>query len=155
MTVWAPTLPQVADYVPVRTIVGAADGSGDALNTFDTTTRPTATQVGRLIEESEAWVTVRVGTVDPSLHTFATQCAALRTAGMIEQSYPDRADDLNSAATLLKLAYDAREDLYRANVAITRDDPAVPGVPDSGDATGQPMPVWSFPPAVTYGDHLL
>jgi hypothetical protein len=43
---WAPTLPDVANYVPRRTVVGAADGYGAPVNTFDTTTHPTATIAG-------------------------------------------------------------------------------------------------------------
>lgn len=144
---WLPDLPGVADYIPARTVVAAAAGYGNPLNTFDETTHPTGDQVLRLIVEAGAWVALRAGTVDTTLYPAAASVAAMRTAAMVELAYPDRDRDLTVATTLLTQADRAREDLARANEAATGED-----VTDPGENVGF---AWSFPPPAPYGDDLL
>jgi hypothetical protein len=134
---WRPELWQVADYIPGRTLVGAVDGYGNALNTFDNTTHPTGDQVQRLITAACAWVTLKTGLVDDSLTESARDVAALRAAGMAEQGYPDNRDDLNTSAALLAQATQMRDDLARANEAVTGQDPE--------DPEAHLLPVYSFP----------
>lgn len=141
---WAPSLPQVADYVPGRTIVGAADGYGNVTSTFSETTHPTDVQVTRLIEQACSWVMLKTGAVHESLTADAALCAAVWTAAMVEQGYPDNRDDLSTAEALYRQAVQMRDDLDRANAAKTGDNPE--------DPAAHLMPVWSFPAAPAWGD---
>jgi hypothetical protein len=135
---WAPTLPDVANYVPRRTVVGAADGYGAPVNTFDTTTHPTAAIATGLITDACNWVLAKTGPVDASLTGMALATAAVRTAGMVELTYPDNRDDLSTAETLLRQADEMRTDLAAANEAVTGGNPE--------DPQAHLMPVYSFPP---------
>lgn len=144
---WRPELWQVADLIPGRTLVGAVDGYGNALNTFDdVSTHPTASQVQRLITGACAWVLLKTGPIvaDGSLDPAATEVAALRAAGLVEQGYPDNRDDLNAAAQLLAQASAMRDDLRKANEAATGQDPEEP--------EAHLFPVYSFPAPFAAGD---
>jgi hypothetical protein len=142
---WAPSLDQVADHVPGRTL--AQDLSG-ALLTFDDTTRPAGDEVDRLIAEACNWITVKVGfTIHSTLQEFAGDTAAVYAAAMVERGYPTRADDLSTADSLYKQAVDMRNDLATANLALTGADPVNPA-----DLV---MPTWSFPTPERWGDVLL
>lgn len=150
---WAPTLAEVADYTTARTLVPQANGSNLEVYAFSTTTRPTADQVTRIIADACGWVTLKCGTIDASLNVSANSCAALRSAGLVELRYPERAhvnreDAIATAKELLKQADQAREELHLANQALTGEDPQ-----DSGFL--EIAPVWSFPSAVAWGDSLL
>lgn len=134
---WTPDRAQVADYVPGRTL--ANDLTGARL-TFDDNTTPTGQMVDRMIGEAVSWVTVKTGTdIDESLWQFAGSCAAVYTAAMIERGYPTRADDLTTADALYKQAVAMRDDLAKANEAVTGDNPNDPGA--------GVMPMYSFPDA--------
>lgn len=124
---WAPTLAKVADRIPGRTLV-AASGSNAPARTFDTTTNPPASVVLSLIDDACAWVTVKCGTIDPSLYAMATATAAVYTAGCVETGYPERqsANEKDAQAlggALLKQADAMRTDLQLANEALTGVDP--------------------------------
>jgi len=147
---WAPTLIQVASYIPGRTV--AVDSVSDALaTTFSATTRPTGVQVTQLITDACAWVLLRTGTIiatGPSaapLATMATATAAVRTAGMVELSYPVRTAEVNTAAQLLAQADKMLDELITANTTA--------GASDAGPAVL--LPTGSFPPPPAWGDDLL
>ena len=140
---WAPTLAQVAAYVPKRTRP-TGDTSDDPLGTFTTATRPTATQVGQLISDACTWVLSRTGVPagNATAVAAATVAAALRAAGMVELGYPGEDPDTNAAEVLLEQA-DAQLALL-VEAADTDPNPA-----------GPLLPVWAFPAPVAWGDKLL
>jgi hypothetical protein len=141
---WTPDRARVADYVPGRTLVAAADGYGNPLNTFDATTHPTGTQVDRLIVDAVGWVLMKTGEIDPTLYDQATSVAAKFAASQVELGYPDRPDDINRAQQLYQQAVAARDDLARANIATTGEDVE--------DPAAHLLPIYSFPRADTWGD---
>jgi hypothetical protein len=152
--VWTPTRSRVASYVPSRPLVPAADGSNRDLMTFDATTRPTGGQVDQLIADAVNWVTDETGTLDARLFESATACAAIRAAGFVELGYPERSDPMKATANttsdrLLKQADQMLERLAARNAALTGADG---GTPDPAVAL---MPLYSFPPAPSWGDQLL
>lgn len=135
---WAPTLQQVADYIPGRTL--AQDGTGAQL-TFSTSTRPTDAEVNRLIVGACDWVTAKTSlALDTSVTEYAGQVAAVYVAAMVERAYPRRADDVSTADSLWKQAMSMRDDLAAANLAVTGLDSNSPGV----------MPLGNFPIADTF-----
>lgn len=143
---WTPALWDVADRLPGRTLVVGVDGSNVEVATFSAATRPTDTQVARLVAAAVAWVTVRCGVLDPSLYEMGTATAATYTAGCVERGYPDRQhtnrdDAITTATDLFKQAADMREDLHAANEALTGQDPE-----DVGPF--EIVPVYSFPAGV-------
>jgi hypothetical protein len=84
---WTPGVQDVADLVPNRTVVQGG-ATPDLEGTFTANTVPTATQVGRLIMQAEAWVLARTGTVHGSLHDAARAVTAMRAAGLVQTAYP-------------------------------------------------------------------
>ncbi len=141
---WRPELWHVAAYVPRRTLVGAVDGYGNALDVFTNETHPTAQAVNRLISDSCAWIGGVANPVADGLGEQARAAAAIRTAGLVELTWPDNRDDISTAQALLDQANALRVDLDRANQAITGTDPE--------DPTANLMPVYSFPAPVAWGD---
>ena len=139
LVAWRPELWQVAAYVPRRTLVGAVDGYGQALWTFDSTTTPPSHVVQLLITDACAWVAAKVDPVTDSLGGLAASAAAVRAAGIVELTYPDNRDDLTTAETLLAQATQLRADLDEANEAATGTDPE--------DPTANLLPEFAFPPA--------
>lgn len=139
---WAPSLPQVATYVPERTVTLTTPGEESALNTFSDDTTPTSAQVTDFITAAVRHVQMKVGaSIDATLYDAATAAAAMRTAGLVELSYPVRDGDLNVGDRWIKLADDAIEQIRTANAdptAGTRPDPL--------------LPVYSFPDPPVYGD---
>ncbi|MER7280412.1 hypothetical protein ABT369_38845 [Dactylosporangium sp. NPDC000244] len=151
---WTPTRSRVASYVPSRPLVPAADGSNVDLMAFDSTTRPTGGQVDQLIADAVNWVTDETGVLDERLYESATACAAIRAAGFVELGYPERSDPMKSTANttsdrLLKQAEQMLARLAARNAALTGADG------DTPDPAVAPMPVYSFPPAPSWGDQLL
>lgn len=124
----SPTLAQVAAYVPSRTLA-VDDTTGTPQGTFSGTTRPTDTQVNLLIVDAVAWVAMKTGNVDASLATAATSVAAIRAAGMVEITWPERDADVNTGQTLLDQAEKLRTDLETANEKITGVDPGSVALP--------------------------
>lgn len=142
---WAPTVDQVADYVTSRTVTQAV-GVEQPSGTFSASTYPTDTQVNRLIVSACDWVTTATGTLSTTLYANAADVAALRAAGMVELSYPERNNDVSTAQLLLAQADNGLKALVLANV------PASGALPISGA-----LPVWQMPDATTsvwniYGD---
>ena len=139
---WTPDRPKVADYVPGRTL--SQDLTGARL-TFDDLTRPTGDEVDRLIADAVVWVEAKTGQhIDGTLWEFATAVAAVYAAAMVERGYPTRADDVTTAQALWAQAVAMRDDLARANEAVTGQDPVDPGA--------ALMPIYQFPAPVTWGD---
>lgn len=144
LVTWRPELWQVAAYVPRRTLVGAVDGYGNALFTFDQTTQPPASVVNLLVTDACAWVAAKVNPVDDSLGGLATATAAVRAAAMVELTYPDNTQDLSTAETLLRQADQLRADLDVANAAVTGTDPE--------DPSAGLLPVFAFPDPPAWAD---
>lgn len=139
---WAPTLEEVADYVPTRTIPTIGVGEQQPLGTFDTTTTPTGAHAQRIIDRAVSWVLARTGAVAESAQGAAKDVAALRAAGLVELAYPDRDADVNTATALLGQADAALDDLVAANLSA--------GGGSGSDA--QPLALHSFPAPHPYGD---
>ena len=147
---WAPSLSEVADYCTARTLVPQPDGSNLEVDSFTASTRPTDTQVNRIIADACGWVTLKCGTLDASLGAAGNSVAAQRSAGFIELRFPERShlpreDAIATAKELLKEADKARDDLQRANELLTGEDPT-----DAGVAVV--LPYWSFPEPSPVGD---
>lgn len=150
---WAPTVTEVADYCTARTLVPQPDGSNAEQSAFTSSTRPTADQVGRIIVDAVAWITLRCGTIHTDLYVAANGICAQRSAGYVELRFPERSsatreDAIATAKELLKLAEAGREELAAANEALTGEDPQNSGFLEI-------MPLWSFPEPVSWGDQLL
>jgi hypothetical protein len=142
----------VGAYIPART--AAVDTVSDALTgTFTSATIPTGTQVGYLISDACAWVLLRTGTiiiapagaVVDALSRMATGTAAVRTAGMVELSYPIRPDSINTAQALLAQADAMLLQLVEANESAGATDNAEPAL----------LPTGQFPAPPRWGDDLL
>lgn len=114
---WAPSLEAVADYITSRTLDSSTPGDDTPLGTFTPTTYPTDVQVLRLIDGASSWLTNAVGTLVPALEDSASAIVAMRTAGLVELSYPERDADITIGPTLLNEANAALEGLKAANVA--------------------------------------
>lgn len=145
---WRPERWDVGAYVPGRTLVGAVDGYGHVIYTFDDTTMPTGAAVDRLITGAVAWVETGCGALlGEQWWESAKACAAMRAAALIELTFPRTEKDVDTSAQLLKAADAMREDLRKAIVGAGGDDPTT----DADDV----LPVFSFPAASPWGDLLL
>ncbi len=140
---WAPSLVKVADQIPGRTLVKVGGANSETMS-FDSTTRPTGAQVGRLIDDAVGWVqSVTGATVDPSLYAAATGCAAVYAAASVELGYPEResANEKDAQAlgnALLKKAQDMLTKLGARNDVLIGENPEV----------FETVPMWSFPPGL-------
>lgn len=140
-----PTLQQVADYIPERTRpYGQVGDNAELLGTFtETTTTPTSTQVLRLIDAAAAWVDARVPAIPGELEALARSAVAMRTAGLIEQAFPRRDAEINTADALFVRAEEALAQLAASTEALTGA---------SSDPADALLPIGSFPEAPTWGD---
>jgi hypothetical protein len=122
---WAPSLTQVAAYIPARTLEIVTDpGTQIARGTFTPSTTPSETIVNSLITDACAYVTARVGqTLADTLNDEATGATAMRVAGLVELTFPKTQDDLNTAEILLAQAETAVVALIADNAALG-DGPA-------------------------------
>lgn len=150
---WSPTLEQVAAYVPGRPLVPQPDGSNADLLTFDTSTRPTASQVTALILAATNWVLAATGALDATLYTTAADCAALRAAAFVELGYPERNDPMRDTANqtsdrLFKQADQMLAALVGRNKAATGSDG------DDPDAVFEIVPQY-IPAPTAWSDQLL
>ena len=149
---WAPSTVQVADYVTSRTLDLTNPGSDTPVGDFTTNTYPTQAQVTRLINGATAWV--RAGltqalSADPVVVGIATVASAIRAAGMVELSYPERDGDLNTAKLLLDQAQLMLEELNSRNTSALIESGAT--VVDSSKL----VPIYSMPDPSWYGDRNL
>lgn len=140
---WAPSLVQVAVYVPHRTLAvdAATNTAGEDVyrSTFDTTTRPTSDQVSRLVADGTSWVTARLVPLNTASEPAAAVCAALYAAAAVERGWPDDAQALQRANDLEK-----RLDTLVSALAASNADA---NDADSVDYPPTALPVWSFPAA--------
>ncbi|MGH3656778.1 MAG: hypothetical protein ACRDUA_08955 [Micromonosporaceae bacterium] len=139
---WVPGLPEVADYIPSRTVAQGV-GTQTPADTFTTDTTPTDVQASRVTAAATSYVAAKVGTLHDTLTDMARSVAAMRAAGLIELSYPERDDDVNVAEQLLAAAREALEVLVEANNETGGGSPSDPS---------NLLPVWTFPPPVWWGD---
>lgn len=144
---WSPTREQVADYIPERTVEIDRLSSGQPVLTFTADTRPSARQVDRQIIGAVGWITTACGDLDDTLHEAASDVAAIRAAGMAEISWPVRDGDISAGQALLAQADAGLKSLKERNDLLT----VAPVDPDKNLL----LPVYSFPPAPSWGDHLL
>lgn len=142
---WAPDLAAVASYITSRTLDNALPGDPTPTGSFNVDTYPTDAQVTGLIPGSCQWVTVATGTIDAALYEAAAACAALRTAALIELSFPTRDAEVSIAETMLAQALALRTDLAGANIAITGVDPST--------SAHELVPQWTMPDPVWHGDY--
>lgn len=109
----------MSSITPALTDVGAilrartrSDSTGAELGTFNTTTRPTGSEVTDFIAHAEAEVSLRLPTDLEDLADrqagMAKRVVALRAAMLVELSYdPDRTDGQDSAYQRLSDLFDA------------------------------------------------
>lgn len=144
---WAPSRGNVADYVPHRTLKQAASattGSEDVYYlTFDEDTRPTGYAVDRLIADGVAWVTSRVTPLNEASYGTARLIATLYAAAAVERSWPHDDQSLQRANDM-----ERRMDALLAGLVVSNDDANDGGPPDAL------LPVYSFPPPVSWGDEV-
>lgn len=145
---WVPSRERVATYIPERTVEIDRLSNGVPVNDFTPDTRPSDRQINMQIEDAAGWITMTCGDVDASLHEAARGLCAVRAAGMAEISWPVRDADINAGQALLAQAetglkaLKARNDLF----TVTPEDP--------DDDVFEVLPVFSFPAASPYGDHV-
>lgn len=141
---WAPALADVAAYITSRTLDNGIPGDSTPAGDFNEGTYPTDAQVTGIIPGSCEWVTVKTGVVDPTLYDLAKACAAVRTAALVELSFPTRDAEVSNAEALLAQADSMRADLAGANIALTGTDPS--------SGAGALVPQYSMPAPVWWGD---
>lgn len=140
---WAPELTQVGAYVTSRTVdLEGNPGSDSPSGTFSSSTTPTAGQVQQIIDDACSWVTLVTGPIASSLEDQAAAVAALRAAGIVEMSFPERNADVDQAVSALLLqAKFARDELAAANRAAGATGP---------NASASPQ--FSFPDPAAWRD---
>jgi hypothetical protein len=143
---WAPTVVQVAAYLPHRTLAQDVTtntaGEDVYVLSFDTTTRPSATQVDQLIEDGCAWVTSRASPLATASEDLGRVIATLFCAAMIERGWPADDSSLERARD-----FEKRMDLLMADLIESND--AAGGTGDFGIDI---QPMWGFPDADTRYD---
>lgn len=137
---WAPSLFQVAAYVPSRTRDASQPAADVLTGTFTPDTTPTDVTVADVfIPAAVAEVVAACGTVPDTLAGLAGEAAALRAAADIELAYPERAADVEVYRDL-----DAR-----AKDALARLVAALATAGAGGEAL---LPVWAMPDPPPWGD---
>jgi len=135
--------------VPHRTLVvsdAVTEAEDQYTFTFDSTTRPTATQVESLIADACAWVGARLAPVHVSSQGAARVVATLASAAAVERSWPNDDESLQRANDLEKRMGDILAGLLVSNELANAGD----GDPETIDTV---LPVWSFPlPDPRYDD---
>lgn len=133
---WQPSLPEVADYIPTRTVPTGV-GEQQPVGTFNQNTTPNDASAARIAAAATAYVAAKTGTVADTLTDMARAVAATRAAGLIELAYPERDADVNTATQLLETSETALTALVEANTA------AGGGAPGSAS---QLLSLHNFPP---------
>lgn len=141
---WAPTVQQVADYVPHRTLtrsVSSTTASQDAYQfSFDESTVPTGDVVQRLIADGVAWIASRLVPLNLASSSAARVAVTLYAAAAVERGWPDDDSSLQRATDMEKRLDAMLAALTASNTSANEAD---------GVAAYPPpvMPVWNFPPA--------
>lgn len=112
---WRPTIGEVAAILRART---KPRHGQDPTGTFNANTRPTGDEVDALITQACAQIAASfLGDVPESSEDDARQAAALRTAVLIEVTYPEQTEDGGLNPALSQQADDAMTTLINtANV---------------------------------------
>lgn len=140
MTVsWAPTLGDVGNCIPTRTLNVNLPGDETFLNTFTTDTRPTATQAQAIINQACNDVVLAVISVTTALEPIAANAAKWRAAADIELAYPDRNADVNTYVQLDARARYEWELLLKA-------------AENQNESVDSSLPVWYMPTPDPNGD---
>lgn len=145
--VWAPTVADVAKYIPTRTRDTTTPGSDALLNTFTPNTTPTGSQAQSIIDDAVGGVVSVVGELpasppaDPEIYSQARVAAAIRAAADIEMAYPNRDADVSVAVLLGQRAALALAQLQQALSVL------VGGPVDL-------LPSWQMPLPETWGESL-
>ena len=106
---FSPTLEDVGALLRARTYVdGGGDPDGTEVGTFNSDTRPTDTEVDRLIRQAGSDVAMRIGAVIPAeFQEDARHIVAMRTANLIELSYfPEQTGEDRTVYQSLRLTYE-------------------------------------------------
>lgn len=141
MTVaWAPTLEQVAIWVPWLTTSTATPGNQTYAGTFTTTTSPTDAQAQAHIDRSVAVIGAGISaTLPTTLYPLASAVTALKTAIALARSFPRSAADLVFA--------DALEKQYNTDYQAL-----IVSIDQTGTSPVEAYPVWTAPDPVWWGD---
>lgn len=140
---WTPSIVDVAALLRARTkMLGGRQNVDGEAGTFNDLTRPTGTEVERLITQAVRRVASQVTTepCNENLKTDARYCAALFAAMLIEQSYwPEQTNAVGSAFKNLESMFDkailALENAVKANCGGGEEgEEELPG--DAGPAGG-------------------
>jgi hypothetical protein len=139
---WAPSLAQVATYVPWLTVSKSAPGSQVYLYTFSSDTIPDNGAAQLHINDAATIVGSMVTTLPVSIEPLATIAAALLAASTLATAYPRDLDN-DDAATLLAARYAA------ALKALLE------AADNAGASAVSAQPVLIAPLPVAWGDQLL
>jgi hypothetical protein len=139
---WAPTLAQVATYVPWLTVSKSAPGSQAYLYTFSADTIPDNGAAQLHINDAATIVGSLIGTLPVAIEPLAAVATALLAASTLATAYPRDLDD-DDAATLLAARYAAA-----LKALLTAAD-------EAGASTTSAQPVLIAPLPVEWGDQLL
>ena len=116
---WAPSVDQVANYIPHRTIIPAAGAILESQDTyeltFDTHTQPNDTSVAQLIVDGVAWVGARIFPLNEASQPAAGVCVALYAAAAVERTFTSDPESMPRANDLEKRLDKLLEDLIEAN----------------------------------------
>jgi hypothetical protein len=140
---WAPTLAEVADCIPSKTVNVSLPGSEDPIGTFTDDTRPTGVQAQRHVDSAVSSVLGFAPTIPTALEPVAKSAAKWRAAADIWLSYPDRDADITSAYAAL----DARARLEWDKFTNAAGDQGV-----STDTST--VPYWNFEEAPEWADRI-
>lgn len=144
---WRPSLREVADLVPNRTVSqSAAAGDPVLAGVFTAATSPTDDQVDRYVDQAVAEIGGQTGVVDPALYEMARSCATMRAAAKVQTALPE--DEGGGSGTRAADRWQAQSDgcvkaLVAANAA-------------KGGAAGQAgvLSDYAFPDPEPWGDLL-
>jgi len=144
---WAPGLTDVARHVPRRTRDTKTPGSDRLLMTFSSATTPSDANVQQMIDDTLSAIVAQLGELpagaaeSPEVSDLARQAVEWQVAADIEIAYPNRDQDVQTAAALTA----------RARLAFTALVAAISAAQGSGyDAAI--FPQWGFPTPPAYGD---
>lgn len=139
---WAPTLEQVAVYVPWLTVNTKVPGSQAYLMTFDANTSPDATVAGWHVTDAITLIGSAIATMPSGLYDLAATTAAKYAAATLAAAYARTDEDRVRAAALATLSAAAWKSLLDA-------------ADNQSAATLSALPVLIAPAPVPWGDSYL
>lgn len=139
---WAPTLVQVAVYVPWLTVSTTVPGSQSYLMTFTTATSPNDTVAQTHIDDATTIITATVTGMPTTVYSLAAVVAAKYAAATLARAYARTDEDRQRADALWDAAKLALEGLATV-------------IDNAGASALSPVPLVSAPDPVPWGDSLL